>query len=153
MLSRELIVMKKYLFLCLLASYSIQSFASDHLNGTVWKTIDDETNQPRALVRFSEDKNGALSATIEKILVPSEANKCTKCEGTYQNKSLVGLTIVKNLKNSGQSKYTNGSILDPKTGKTYSFNATLSPDGKKLSGRGYIGISALGRSQTWYKIK
>ena len=56
--------MKKYLFLCLLASYSVNSFASDRLNGTVWKTIDDETNQPRALVKFSEDKNGALSATI-----------------------------------------------------------------------------------------
>lgn len=145
--------MKKFLFLCLLAAHPIHSFASDQLNGTVWKTIDDETNQPRALVRFNEDKNGALSATIEKILVPSEASKCTKCEGAYQNKSLVGLTIVKNLKSSGESKYTNGSILDPKTGKTYSFNATLSPDGKKLSGRGYIGISALGRSQTWYKVK
>lgn len=145
--------MKKFFFLFLLGSYSIHSFASDQLNGTVWKTIDDETNQPRALVSFREDKNGVLSATIEKILVPSEANKCTKCVGTYQNKSLVGLTIVKNLKNSSQNKYTNGSILDPKTGKTYSFNATLSPDGKKLSGRGYIGISALGRSQTWYKIK
>ena len=127
--------------------------AADSLNGTVWKTIDDQTNQPRALVRFNEDKNGVLSATIEKILVPSEANKCSKCEGAYQNKSLVGLTIVKNLKSSSENKYTNGSILDPKTGKTYSFNATLSPDGKKLSGRGYIGISALGRSQTWYKVK
>lgn len=145
--------MKKFFFLLLLGSYSIHSFASDQLNGTVWQTMDDETNQPRALVRFSEDKNGALSATIEKILVASEANQCSKCEGPYKNKSLNGLAIVKNLKSSGQNKYSNGSILDPKTGKTYSFNATLSPDGKKLSGRGYIGISALGRSQTWYRIK
>lgn len=105
--------MKKYLFLCLLAAHPVHSYASDQLNGTVWKTIDDQTNQPRALVRFNEDKNGVLSATIEKILVPSEANKCSKCEGAYQNKSLVGLTIVKNLKSSSENKYTNGSILDP----------------------------------------
>ena len=56
--------MKKYFFLFLLASYSIHSFASDQLNGTVWKTIDDETNQPRAIVKFSEDQTGALSDGI-----------------------------------------------------------------------------------------
>ncbi|MCM1959095.1 DUF2147 domain-containing protein [Acinetobacter modestus] len=145
--------MKKIFFLFLLGSYSIHSFAADQLNGTVWKTIDDETNQPRAVVRFSEDKNGALSATIDKILVPSEANTCLKCEGPYKNKSLNGLVIVKNLKSTSKNKYENGSILDPKTGKTYSFNATLSPDGKRLDGRGYIGFSAIGRSQTWYRIK
>ncbi|MDB0275901.1 DUF2147 domain-containing protein, partial [Acinetobacter baumannii] len=69
--------MKKYLFLLLMSFYSIHSFASDKLHGSVWKTIDDATNQPRALVRFSQDKNGFLSANIEKILVPSEASKCT----------------------------------------------------------------------------
>ncbi len=97
--------MKKYLLLLLLSFYSVHSFASDKLHGSVWKTIDDATNQPRALVRFNQDKNGNLSANIEKILVPSEANKCTMCEGTYKNKSLIGLTIVKNLKSVGQNKY------------------------------------------------
>ncbi|EPW8254387.1 DUF2147 domain-containing protein, partial [Acinetobacter baumannii] len=57
--------MKKYLFLLLMSFYSIHSFASDKLHGSVWKTIDDATNQPRALVRFSQDKNGFLSANIE----------------------------------------------------------------------------------------
>lgn len=145
--------MKKYLFLLLLSFYSIHSFASDKLHGSVWKTIDDATNEPRALVRFSEDKNGNLYANIEKILVPSEANKCTMCEGPFKNKSLIGLTIVKNLKSSGQNKYANGSILDPQSGKTYRFSATISPDGEKLIARGYIGISAIGRNQTWYRIK
>ncbi len=72
--------MKKYLFLLLMSFYSIHSFASDKLHGSVWKTIDDATNQPRALVRFSQDKNGFLSANIEKILVPSEASnvRCVK---------------------------------------------------------------------------
>ncbi len=60
--------MKKYLFLLLMSFYSIHSFASDKLHGSVWKTIDDATNQPRALVRFSQDKNGFLSANIEKSL-------------------------------------------------------------------------------------
>jgi len=145
--------MKKYLLLLLLSFHSIHSFASDKLHGSVWKTIDDATNEPRALVRFNEDKNGNLSANIEKILVPSEANKCTMCEGAYKNKSLIGLTIVKNLKSVGQNKYDKGSILDPQSDKTYRFSATMSPDGSKLIARGYIGISAIGRNQTWYRIK
>ncbi|WP_422470487.1 DUF2147 domain-containing protein, partial [Acinetobacter sp. BJFS-203] len=97
--------------------------------------------------------NGNLSANIEKILVPSEANKCTMCEGTYKNKSLIGLTIVKNLKSVGQNKYDKGSILDPQSDKTYRFSLTVSPDGEKLTARGYIGISAIGRNQTWYRVK
>ncbi|MDD9316545.1 DUF2147 domain-containing protein [Acinetobacter lactucae] len=145
--------MKKYLLLILLSFYSVQSFASDKLHGSVWKTIDDATNQPRALVRFSQDKNGNLSANIEKILVPSEANKCTMCESTYKNKSLIGLTIVKNLKNVGQNKYDKGSILDPQSDKTYRFSVIVSPSGEKLTARGYIGISAIGRNQTWYRVK
>lgn len=60
--------MKKYLLLILFSFYSVHSFASDKLHGSVWKTIDDATNQPRALVKFSQDKNGVLSANIEKSL-------------------------------------------------------------------------------------
>lgn len=54
------------------------------------------------------------------------------CEGTYKNKSLIGLTIVKNLKNVGQNKYDKGSILDPQSDKTYRFSVTVSPDGENL---------------------
>ncbi|TCM59493.1 uncharacterized protein DUF2147 [Acinetobacter calcoaceticus] len=126
-------------------------FAADPLHGTLWKTIDDKTKQPRALVKFTENPNGELSATIQKVLVPNEGEKCTNCVGTYQNKPLIGLTIIKNLKQVKANKYDNGSILDPQTGKTYSFNANLSADKKTLSGRGYIGISAIGRSQTWVR--
>ena len=72
--------------------------AADPLNGTVWKTIDDKTKQPKAMVKFTEQKNGTLSASIQSVLTPGEENACTKCEGPYKNKSLKGLTIVKGLK-------------------------------------------------------
>lgn len=35
---------------------------------------------------------------------------------------------------------------------SYSFNAKMSNDGRTLNGRGYIGVSALGRSQTWIRV-
>lgn len=127
--------------------------AADPLNGTVWKTIDDETKQPKAIVKFTEQKNGTLSASIQSVLTPGEENACTKCEGSYHNKSLKGLTIVKGLKNTGGTSYDSGSILDPKSGKTYKLKGNLTDGGKKLELRGYIGVSALGRNQTWIRAK
>ena len=123
--------------------------AADPLNGTSWKTIDDKTNQPKAIVKFTEQKNGTLSATIQAILVPGEENACTKCEGTYKNKSLKGVTIVQNLKKSSGNSYEGGTILDPKNGKSYKLKGELA--GNKLNLRGYIGVSLLGRDQTWVR--
>lgn len=141
--------MKKVLLALGLFSAAALSHAADPLNGTLWKTIDDETKQPKALVKFTEQKNGTLTATIQTILVASEANACTKCEGTYKNKSLKGVTIVQNLKNVGGNSYDGGTIMDPKNGKSYKLKGELA--GNKLNLRGYIGISALGRNQTWIR--
>ena len=46
-----------------------------------------------------------------------------------------------------------GTILDPETGKIYHANMHLSPDGSKLTVRGYIGLSIFGRSQTWNRVE
>ena len=126
--------------------------AADALNGTVWQTIDDETKQPKAVVKFTEQKNGSLNATITKYLVADQENACSKCQGAYHNKPLKGITIVRNLKSVGGSKYDNGSIVDPKSGKTYKMKAEITDGGKKLTVRGYVGIAALGRNQTWVRI-
>ena len=89
--------MKKIALAFGLLGLSALANAADPLNGTVWKTIDDKTKQPKATVRFTEQKNGTLTASIQSILTPGEENACTKCEGPYHNKSLKGLTIVRGL--------------------------------------------------------
>ena len=94
--------------------------AADVLNGSVWQTIDDETKQPKAIVKFTEQKDGSLSASIQKYLVPGQESVCTKCEGPFHNKSLNGVVIVRNLKNSGGVNYDGGSIVDPKNASIYS---------------------------------
>ncbi|HEV8261332.1 MAG TPA: DUF2147 domain-containing protein, partial [Burkholderiales bacterium] len=47
--------------------------------------------------------------------------------------------------------WAGGEILDPHNGKTYQCKMTLSGDGKSLNVRGFIGISLIGRSQTWWR--
>ncbi|OTG64322.1 DUF2147 domain-containing protein [Acinetobacter silvestris] len=141
--------MKKIVLALGLLATTVFANAADPLNGTVWKTIDDQTNQPKALVKFTEQKNGTLSATIQSILTPGEETSCEKCEGPYHNKPLKGVTIVHGLKNTGGKSYDGGTILDPKNGKTYKLKGELA--GNKLTLRGYIGVSVLGRNQTWIR--
>ncbi|ESK38780.1 hypothetical protein P256_01599 [Acinetobacter nectaris CIP 110549] len=144
--------MKKILLaLGLLGSMAVH--AADPLNGTLWKTIDDETNQPKALVMFHEQKDGVLTGTIEKILVPGEDGPCDGCEGPYHNKPLKGVTIVHHLKSIGNGQYANGEITDPKNGKTYSLKGEILNNGKTLKLRGYLGISLLGRNQIWQRAQ
>jgi len=44
-----------------------------------------------------------------------------------------------------------GKILDPDNGKTYSCKMELAAKGQELDVRGFIGISLIGRTQTWYR--
>jgi uncharacterized protein (DUF2147 family) len=61
------------------------------------------------------------------------------------------MIIIKGLAKEG-SEYTDGKILDPKSGKLYKYFITLETK-DKLKVRGYIGISLIGRMQYGYRIK
>ena len=61
------------------------------------------------------------------------------------------MDVLKGLKPTAGSNFTQGKIIDPLSGHIYSMKAKLSPNGKRLTLRGYVGVSALGRSQTWIR--
>ncbi len=64
----------------------------------------------------------------------------------------LGLLILKNFE-FDEDEWNDGTIYDPKSGKTYSCYMIF-PDGKeKLKIRGYIGISLLGRTSYWTREK
>jgi uncharacterized protein (DUF2147 family) len=64
---------------------------------------------------------------------------------------ILGMEILKNFVYD-DGKWTDGTIYDPKSGKTYSCNMNIKPNGN-LSMRGYIGISLIGRSEIWTRVK
>ncbi|MES2355489.1 MAG: DUF2147 domain-containing protein [Pseudomonadota bacterium] len=117
-----------------------------------WKTIDDKTGKTKSVVQITEE-NGELQGKVEKVFSPpaeSENPICNKCEGERKDKPVVGMVIMWGLKKDGQ-EYTGGHIVDPAEGKTYKCKLKLSDDGKQLELRGFIGISLLGRTQTWVR--
>jgi uncharacterized protein (DUF2147 family) len=68
-----------------------------------------------------------------------------------RTKPLLGLEILKDFVYE-DNKWTDGTIYDPKTGKTYSCNLNIKNDGQ-LNIRGYVGISLIGRSESWKRAK
>jgi uncharacterized protein (DUF2147 family) len=63
---------------------------------------------------------------------------------------ILGMTIITDMKKDGDG-WDNGQILDPENGKIYKCKMRLEDGGNKLVVRGYIGVSLLGRSQTWIR--
>jgi len=119
-----------------------------------WLTIDDNDGKPRSLV-IIEEKQGELNGRIAQIFPrPGDdvQNLCEECEGVRKNQPIVGMIFLWGLRKQGD-EYAGGQILDPDNGKIYRARLRLSPDGKQLQVRGYIGISLFGRSQTWLREK
>ena len=67
-----------------------------------------------------------------------------------QKENILGLEIIKNLEFS-KKEWNKGTIYDPKTGKTYKLYAKIKD--KKLHLRGYVGVSLIGRTNTWTRVK
>lgn len=68
-----------------------------------------------------------------------------------KSRPILGLEILKDFVFS-DGKWTDGKIYDPKSGKTYSCNMSMKGN-DVLNMRGYIGISLIGRSETWKRVK
>jgi len=141
----------KTVFLCIvLQMIAISSYAASPLG--YWKTIDDVTGNVKSIVKIAGSANDVSGSVVK--LFPGALAICSACNGDLKDKPILGMTIMYGLKQDAddKNKWSDGTVLDPKTGKTYHCTLTVSDDGSKLNVRGYIGISLLGRSQTWVRV-
>lgn len=140
--------MKKIIFSLVAVFFSVLSYAQ--IEGK-WKTIDDETGKPKSIVEIFKKSDGKYYGKVIQLLIKPADPNCSGCKDDRKDKPILGMEVIRGLSKDG-SEFTKGTITDPKNGKTYSFNAKMSNDGRTLNGRGYIGVSALGRSQTWIRV-
>jgi len=116
----------------------------------LWKSIDDDTKQPKSLVRIVE-RDGVLTGRIEKILTDKPDAVCDKCSDERKDQPVQGMTIITGMKRAGE-QWEGGKILDPNNGKVYSSLMRLIDGGRRLEVRGFVlGMPLLGRSQTWLR--
>lgn len=122
----------------------------------LWRTVDDDSGQPKSLVRVSEASDG-VAGRIEKLLDPEDSPDalCDKCADERRNQRILGMTILRHgkPKEGKAGVWDGGDILDPENGKVYRVRLTLSPDGRRLEVRGYIGTPLLGRTQVWTRVE
>ena len=120
----------------------------------LWKTIDDNTNKERSLVRITESA-GVFTGRIEKSLDPDsdKSATCDKCTDDRKGKPLIGMDIVRNVRQSADDKtqFEGGEITDPDNGKRYRLRLKPLDGGKTLEVRGYIG--PFFRNQTWIRVE
>lgn len=150
--------MKKIISLGILVglfSATSSSFAQD-IVGT-WQQIDDKSGSPKAIIQIRKESNNTYTGKITKITprpgyTPRE--RCNNCPAPYTNQPILGMEIIKGLKYvEGTNNYEKGRVIDPLSGKFYDAKMKLSATGKRLSLRAYLGVSALGRNQTWLRIE
>ena len=113
----------------------------------VWRTVDDQTGQAKSLVRITNE-GGKYVGRIQQLF---GGNVCDKCEGSYKGKNLSGVTVLWGVSSEGGNKYGGGTIMDPKNDKRY--KVALTDNGNTMVVRGYVGVSALGRNQTWQRVQ
>jgi uncharacterized protein (DUF2147 family) len=115
----------------------------------LWKSIDDVTGKPRALIRLLEHE-GAIVGRIERILVGQADARCERCTDERKDQPVQGMTILTGLRREGD-RWSGGRILDPENGNTYSSQLRLLEEGRRLEMRGYIGTQMIGRTQVWHR--
>jgi uncharacterized protein (DUF2147 family) len=144
-------MIKQAAFSLLLAVASVSVFAQTSPEG-LWRSIDDDTNKPKAEIRITANAAGVMTGKVEKALIESKEPMCVACADERKGKPKVGMEIIRGAKKSAtEMLWEGGNILDPENGKVYALKMTPIEDGKKLQVRGYIG--PFYRTQIWQRIE
>ncbi len=93
-------------------------------------------------------KPSAAQPNPEEILDIHNPNPKKRSRKVLGSTMLWGLTY-----NKEDRRWEDGYIYDNRTGKVYSCQVTLEAGGQKLLLRGFVGISLLGKTTTWTRLR
>lgn len=143
--------MKNLLVLLLLSVLSLTGFAqkSDVILGS-WVNA---TGEAHVKIFKKGDK---FFGKISWLKTPKDEKGNVKTDVKNPDESLrsrpiLGMEMLGNFVYDN-GKWEDGTIYDPKSGKTYSCHMNIKNNGD-LNMRGYIGISLIGRSESWKRVK
>lgn len=70
---------------------------------------------------------------------------------SMRNTPILGYRVLRDFVFQGDNKWKEGMIYDPKKGEDYKCNITM-VNNNTLDVRGYVGISLIGRTDTWKRV-
>ena len=126
----------------------VNSYQTNQIEG-VWITQDDETGKKKSEVLLYKNEGKLYGKILNLLLEEDKGKLCVNCKGENKNLAIEGMVIVEGLELNGKT-WEEGTILDPKSGKTYSCYISFDNE-NTLKVRGYIGFSLLGRTQKWIR--
>lgn len=117
-----------------------------------WKTIDDRTGKPKAVISIYE-KEGLMYGHVVDILEKGKENfLCHKCDGDKKNKPVIGMTIIEGLKENEDGEWKGKTLFDPQQAMTFRCKIWLNPENSnELKVRGYLAF--IYRTQTWIRVE
>jgi uncharacterized protein (DUF2147 family) len=101
--------------------------------------------------------NGKLSARIVALKVPKtpegkEKTDIYNPDPAKRSAPIVGLVFMSGFVKKSDTRWDGGTIYDPRSGNSYScFMELETPE--KIKVRGFIGVSLLGRTEYWSRVK
>lgn len=147
--------MNKTLFVCLalLLGFTHLTIAQKLSPLGTWTN-----SEKKATFEIYSCGNNKLCGKIVSLAVPNDPKTgkpktdVVNPDPKLRSQPRLGLVFMKDFEPDGDNKWDNGKIYDPENGKTYScYMKVLSANTMEV--KGYIGISMLGRSQTWTRVK
>src|SRR5579872_3383675 len=145
--------MIKQVIATVLCLWALVGFAGHATADGVWQTFDDKTKEPNGEVRIYEEDSIYYGKIVGSPNPKAKDNKiCSKCPDEFKYLPVAGLRFMWGFTRNG-NRYTGGHILDPNTGNIYNASMKLTNDGMQLDMRGYLGISLLGSTQKWKRLK
>lgn len=112
-------------------------------------------NEKSAKIQIYKAVDGKFYGKIVWLKEPNKNGKPKVDENnpkdSQKNTPLLGLLVLRGFNKDDDDTYEDGTIYDPKNGKTYDCKITYK--GNELAIRGYIGISLIGRTTTWTRAQ
>jgi uncharacterized protein (DUF2147 family) len=117
-----------------------------------WKTIDDRTGKPKAIIDIYK-KDGLMYGHVVEILEEGrEKALCIKCDDDRKDKPIVGMTIIDAAEEHDGGKWKGKTLFDPEQAITFRCKIWLNPDNSdELKVRGYLAF--IYRTQTWLRVE
>ena len=139
--------MRQVIFLLCLNLFAVGASAAEQTIEGTWLSADGD-----GLIDIRMTDAGPIGSIAGSAVDPenrqAERKDDLNPDPALRERPLLGLTIMTGFKADGDSRWKGGLIYDPNSGKTYKCKLRLI-DANTLDVRGYIGVSWLGRTETW----